>query len=327
MFAVSEGNARQFVDSVEKAGTRMYPQYQWRALPDDHWAYTIHAPVKGRKPALRGLSNGVRELMVLSAGNDLSETFQKRDVKQTGEFATATNLYFYASEMNRPRPRLESHATRFAAAAPTRKSVMIVRASHPGNWNPEPKALEVFAGVMADRLGIGIKMVDGPLATIHQIVPAPDLVIVSGIEEPAFDEAQLAAIKAYVEANGVVLFETPGGRGNFTASAEKTVGEIFGKPVESVLRTRIISGDGLANARNLGRVDYRPFALQAFGTRETAPRLRGMIVKPGGQPHVLFSREDITHALLGQPCWGISGYSTQSARELMANIVLHATTK
>ncbi|MEE8156290.1 MAG: hypothetical protein V3T53_15155, partial [Phycisphaerales bacterium] len=56
--------------------------------------------------------------------------------------------------------------------------------------------------------------------------------------------------------------------------------------------------------------------------RETTPRLRGMIID--GQPRVLFSREDISHALLDQPCWGIAGYTPNSARRLLANIVRYA---
>jgi hypothetical protein len=73
---------------------------------------------------------------------------------------------------------------------------------------------------------------------------------------------------------------------------------------------------------NLSRVDFRPYSLQAFATRENSPRLRGIIID--GQPRVLVSGEDISNALLDQPCWGVSGYSPQSARDMLANIVQHA---
>src|SRR5690606_1977899 len=59
LFAVNEGSGRAFADSVELAGRTMYPQYEWRTLPPDHWAYTIHQPVQTNQPRLRGLSNGV----------------------------------------------------------------------------------------------------------------------------------------------------------------------------------------------------------------------------------------------------------------------------
>ena len=58
LLAVNEGGSHNFAESIEKAGMLMYPQYEWRTLPEDHWAYAIHTPVKSRQP-LRGLTNGV----------------------------------------------------------------------------------------------------------------------------------------------------------------------------------------------------------------------------------------------------------------------------
>jgi hypothetical protein len=39
---------------------------------------------------------------------------------------------------------------------------------------------------------------------------------------------------------------------------------------------------------------------------------------------VLFSREDLSNALLDQPVWGVSGYAPGSAVELMGNIIQFA---
>ncbi len=72
----------------------------------------------------------------------------------------------------------------------------------------------------------------------------------------------------------------------------------------------------------LSRLDYRPFAFEVFSARETRPRLRAIFVD--GEPRVLFSREDISHGLLDQPVWGVAGYSPESARNLLGNILLHA---
>ena len=95
--------------------------------------------------------------------------------------------------------------------------------------------------------------------------------------------------------------------------------ETFAKPIRSMLRSRVISGDGIDGAPRLTRIEYRPYAFEVFGGQERAPRLRGMYFD--GQPRVLFSREDISQALLDQPCWGISGYRPQAARDLLGNIV------
>ena len=75
-------------------------------------------------------------------------------------------------------------------------------------------------------------------------------------------------------------------------------------------------------AEDLARVEYRPFCFETFGSRETTARLRGM--RSEGEVRLLFSREDMTHALLDQPRWAVNGYTPDSARRLMANIVRYA---
>jgi hypothetical protein len=302
----------------------MYPQHGWRQLPDDHWAYRAHSPVQGRRPVLRGISNGVRELIILAPGGELTAMFQRNDTKQTGAFTTAANIYFHASEMNRARPRLGRHVPPTASNMQPQINATVVRALHAGNWKPEPLALEQFTMSAAATCGMQIRISDHPLSRIDQISPAPDLVIASGIDAHAFSEAELGAVRKYTANGGMILFETPGGTGEFTASAERAIEQLLERPVESVLRSPIITGEGMKNAVNLTQIEYRPFTLQSFGARETAPRLRGITFDEKRGPQALFSREDITHALLDQPCWGISGYAPQSARDLLANILQHA---
>ncbi len=333
IFAVNEGSGRGFADSIEKAGRLMYPNYEWRTLRADHWAYSLHREVKAGRPTLRGLSNGVRELVVLSRASDFSATFQGRRTSRPSHYATAANVYFYASEMNRPRPRLARH---FSAASVNENEpngagaadgfATIIHASHRGNWNPEPQALAVFGAVVAESgaggAGGAVEIADHPLSAIDVLKRSPTLVVVNGIDAHDFTGPERKAIGAYVEAGGVILFETPGGRGDFTRSAEAVCTEIFGQPVRSLLRNRIITAEGLAGGVRLSRLDYRPFAFEVFSARETRPRLRAIFVN--GQPRVLFSREDISHGLLDQPVWGVAGYSPESARNLLGNILLHA---
>jgi len=97
---------------------------------------------------------------------------------------------------------------------------------------------------------------------------------------------------------------------------------LFGIKAQRLLDTRVVTGDGLTGGSNLTQVRYRPYAQQVFAAHETTPRLRGLVID--GQPRVLFSREDISQALLDQPCWGVAGYSPATARQLMANILRHA---
>jgi hypothetical protein len=324
LLAVNEGPTKAFGQSVRRAVSVMYPQYEWRTLPPDHWAYGLHSSVRTRRPQLRALSNGVRDLVILSPTGDLSATFQIRD-EDHGGYAVATNIYLYASEMNRPRPRLARPTVATRRTSPGRPAAAtIVRASYEGNWNPEPLALDVFATAMATERGLAVAVADAPLAEIDTLDPRPDLVMVTGTDACEFSEPQRRAIRAHVEAGGVILFETAGGRGAFARAAEQMCRSLVGdlaEPPQVLREGPIVTGEGLPRAPRLDRVEYRPFTLEVIGARETRSRLLGMAVD--GEPRVLFSREDISNGLLDQPCWGVAGYAPRSARDLLGNIVAH----
>lgn len=328
LFAVAEGaGARNVASSLELAGQLMYPQYQWRTLPADHPVFTIHTQITGqRPPMLRGLSNGVRELIIIAPAGDFAQHYQRADARTTMPFDLGMNVYLYASELNRPRPRLAQHAIDdVRSIAPSdAPTATIVRALHEGNWKPEPQALNVFASWLAKQRSINVRIVDHPLSLIHELDPQPDLVIVSGIDAHSFSSQQIDAINRHVQAGGMILFETPGGCGAFTQSAEQMALELFGQPIESLHHHPLLTAEHIDGARDLTRVEYRPYSMEHFGSRETVPRLRGMLMDDGKHPRVLFSREDISNALLNQPRWGISGYAPQSARDLLENIVQYA---
>ncbi len=327
ILAVAEGGGRPFAKSMEEAGLLMYPQYEWRDLPETHWAYMLHTPLKTRRPPLRGLSNGARDLIILAPTGDMSAALQTNDLdKKQTDFNALANVYLYASELNQSRPRLEKHAEYTAAGSGGAGEVVVVRAVHEGNWKPEPQALNVFAAWLRENRKINLSINDQPLTSIADMQPRPALVIVNGIERQTFSQSQQEAIRKYVEGGGVILFETPGGgrMSEFTASAEQMCGVLFKRPAESLARNRVLTGEGVTGAVDCSRVEYRPYALQVFGSRDTSPRLQGMSLAAGKQPQIIFSREDISNGLLNQPCWGVIGYSAPSARNMLANVLQHA---
>jgi len=164
---------------------------------------------------------------------------------------------------------------------------------------------------------------DAPLAEIGVMEPHPDLVVANGLQPVEFTAAQTESIRAYVERGGTILFETPGGQDGFADAAEKAMQDAFGTPAKLMTEQPILTGQGINGADDVRTVEYRPYLLQALGARDVAPRLRGIVVD--GRPAMLFSREDISFGLLNRPRWGISGYSTASARALMANICAAAS--
>lgn len=315
LLAVNENKSRDFGRSVLKAAQSMYPELRWRAPDKKHWAYTLLWPIKGRRPPLKTLSNGARDLIVLAPGGDLPATLQVRADDQPA-FATAAHVYLYASEMNRPRPRLAATAAP-GTAPPALRTATIVQARYKGNWNPEPLALETFAESLRQAGVADASIVEHPLAEIQRLDPPPALVVVTGVEPHEFTAPEREAIDAFVGAGGVILFETAGGRGDFARAARGVCPEA----PRSLLNSRVITGRDLDGGTSLLRVSYRPYTRETIGG-DTTPRLEGAIVN--GQPRLLFSDFDLTFALLDQPRWQIAGYTPDSARTLMTNILLHA---
>jgi hypothetical protein len=318
--AVQEGRGNDFAESVQALGTLLYPQHEWRELPETHWAYRIHARVGPKRPPLLALSNGVRELIVLAPGSDLAAAYQVAADESDVPLQVGANLYLYASELNRPRPRLARHAAP-ASTLRSGRPLQVVRAMHAGAWNPEPAAIEAIRGALGAH-GLDLNVIEHPLAGIATLEPAPALVLACGIDEHRFTDAERAAVRRYVDEGGVILFETPGGAGAFTISAEQTIAREYRRPIRSLMRHAVITAEGVPGATPLGRVEYRPFAMEIFGARESKPRLRGM--RFDGEARILFSREDISHALLDQPRWGVCGYAPASARDLLVNVILYA---
>ncbi|MGI9015050.1 MAG: DUF4159 domain-containing protein [Phycisphaerales bacterium] len=328
LFANAEGRSRAFAEEFEAIGTTLYPHLSWRDLEPDHAAYTLYQPVTGARPPLRGLSNGVRELIILSPTIDFSEGLQSQAPAADARFDTAMNLFLYASEMNRGRPRVQPHVLEEDddALRAGGISARIVRASHAGAWDAEPAALEVFSAWAWKERGLNIEVDTSPLAAIATLAPKPTLVWVSGIDAVELSQAERDAIQAYTQGGGVILFETAGGRGAFTSAVETQLREQLQQPIRALMRHAVVSGADVPGTEPISRVEYRAFSRDIFGARETAPRLRG-IVSDDGSARVLFSREDISQALLDQPRWGVSGYTPQWARQVAANIVQYAASQ
>ncbi len=326
LVAVGEGGGRQFAESIEVAGRLMYPHLEWRTIESDHWAFNAHASVDRGRPRLRALGNGVRDLIIL-ATDDLSATFQRRRGQPIAHYETLANFYFVASEMNRPKPRLaaQSPVAFLEDGEPVgHVSATIVRAQPGSGSPPEPLAIEVFADALARAGDIQVTLADHRLDAIEVFEPKPDVIIVSGVSDATFSEAERDAIAAFVKSGGVVLFEQTGGSptGRFMTAAESLAQEILDDAPRSMRDHAIITGQGIDHATDLSRIEYRPYSLIVTGSIETVPRLRGMAHESGGM--ILLSREDISHALLDQPCWGIHGYSPRSARLLLRNVLLYS---
>jgi len=73
--------------------------------------------------------------------------------------------------------------------------------------------------------------------------------------------------------------------------------------------------------KELRKMTYRQRTRRRLGGTKQ-PVLRGVLT--GNRPGIIYSREDITHGLLGVPHFAVDGYAPQSAFAVLRNIVLTA---
>jgi hypothetical protein len=322
--AAADGSSRTFARSIEQLGRAMFPDAAWRRLPDDHAIFSVVYDLTDRPPEVWGLTNGVRELVILVPRLDpglhlhMGRGLPHNTDASRKTYQLMSNVVYYASGMQPLPPRLAA----YAPDEPSRRATWqrrLARASYGGPWDPEPEALPTFARWMRQRAAAEIVLTKTNLAALDD---EADLTIVSGVDAYTLDDDELASIDAYLAQGGTILIETTGGRGTFSRSMEQQLAKHLGSSARSLARTPIVTGDGIRGAVDCRIVRYTAATWPVLGTLEQRPRLRG--IELDGRVAVLFSHEDLVHALLGRPVWDVVGYEAEAARRLLRNILAAA---
>lgn len=328
-----EGRGNRVARSVEKLGQTLYPRYEFENVTADHPFASLIVDLAGGsgrlKPRVQTLSNGVRDLIVLPR-EDWSYVFQAEEAGRGDAWDYVTNLYATATDRGQLSNRLDAtRPTRDAEREKTATAV-VVRAMYDGNADAEPAALESMGVDLFNRTGIEIDVHALPLGQIGEpqgegeegepIFPA--LVHLTGTEKVVFTEAQLGAIKSYVEGGGTILLETVGGFGDFADDAGVQLTEALGgtrRWLDGL--DPILTGQGLEGGADVSRVAYRAYA-QLQGAPGDRPNLAAIYV--GDRPAVILSPRDLSVGALGTRYFKVNGYAPESARKLLGNIVLWA---
>ncbi|MEE2719489.1 MAG: hypothetical protein VX727_06875 [Planctomycetota bacterium] len=322
VLAINEGRSDAFAASVRDMGTLLNPRAEWKTVEQDDAIY--RTPVKiAKRTKILALSNGVRDQILLIPGGDVSADLQVINRKSEPVLQTLSNIHAQASGMNRFRPRLDAARSGWNGAAGSTRAAL-VRGVHGGNWKAEADAMRALQSALGESQDIALTVRDRRLSDLARD-GRPDLLVLSGTEATSLDDADWDAIEQYVRRDrGVVLVEHAGGAdaGVFAATLEQAAMDRFAAPVRSARRTPVITAQGLAGATDCSAIRWTPYSvMEVFGAGEREPRLR--CIEVDDRPAIFFSREDLSHALLDQPGWGIHGYDHDSAVRLMANLIRH----
>ena len=326
IFTHADSGSVTFSKWADDLAKRLWPDLGGLApLHDDHGLYSVVYHLKSH-PKLLGLSNGSRLLMVHSP-TDLSPTWQERITKGPGRdtFGLGVNLFVWAAGKADYRHRLDTPYIpdpEPTATNATTAAVPVARLRYPGLWDPEPYAWHRFANYFqwTTHVPVTTTTVDLPALRPGQTPVA----VLTGTTRVTFTDADATAVRNYVTAGGTLLVDACGGSPAFAASAEALLGHAFvGVPLAPLPDADpLVHGTG-PNLDDLTRPAVRPFAAEQLPVPagSPGPPLRGLTAGTG---RVVYSRLDLTTALLDTQPWGLLGYTPTYAQAAVKNVLLTA---
>lgn len=355
------GNSR-FSNSFKKLGGELFPTGEFRPLTQENIVLNqqFKAAKWKSKIDVLGLSNGVRELMLLIPSEDPARAWQQLSyVTKREEFELAADIFLYAVEGKNLRYKGETYLIKPDEKIAAKRTLKVARIKYDGNWDPEPggwKRLNAYlhnqhqmdlkvntvllreaeipqgssksssrtssAAAHKPRSNVAKGRTASTQPAIGTSLEGYAVAHLTGTASFKLGSEAREELKRFVEGGGTLVVDAAGGSPKFAESAEAELGEIFGEPAQLERSLPLNSDLYTLSSSPAPQVGYRAFARQSVRNNPHEPRVRGIRVKD--RIGVFYSREDLSCGLVGQPVDGIVGYDPKSATQLMANMILCA---
>jgi hypothetical protein len=310
-----------FSQSFKALGQELFPKYEFRPLPQNHLIFNnnFKADKWRTKPAVWGLSNEVRQLMLLVPTADPAKAWQLRNPGGKEEaFQLMANIFMYMNDRQGMRFKGDSHWVMAdpAAKAPTR-ALKLGRVQSSNNWDPEPAGWRRLTNILRNSGELDLQVSPTKLS-------APNLaelkvLHITGTSAWKLDDKDRAALKKFIDGGGTILIDAAGGNSEFATTAENEIASLL--PESKLEMLPLDHPIYTAGGKKIGAVEYRLFAQTVTQGRVKTPRVQG--VQLNGRVVLFYSREDLSAGLVGQNVDGINGYTPDFATAIMGNILLH----
>ena len=219
-----------FTKSFVSLGNKMFP-YEFRELPQNHLIYTSQQYLRDRwsvKPSVMGLSNGIRELMLLVPSADVSKSWQTgpRNPRDEG-FQLADDIYLYTVGQEFHN-KGETYLVDADPKVPAEKTVKIARLSYPDNWNPEPGGWRRLIAVMHNQFKTDLQVETVPLGQKKLSAKAYPVVHMTGTAKWKMTDEVMKELGKYVDDGGTLIVDAAGGSKDFAGAASTGLAAAFG---------------------------------------------------------------------------------------------------
>jgi hypothetical protein len=318
-----ETSNQKVLETFRTLGTELFPGHKFESLSakNDHVLLTGEQfPVGGQKRPIdvEALSNGARLLMILAPTADLSGVFQRREFTKTSAYEFFANAYLYAVEKTARTVKGESHIVRPDPATQPSTAFTVARLKYNGRWDPEPGGWRRLAAVLHNTADLTLNVRTVTLG--NDTLDSVDLAHLTGTDAFTLTEAQRTALKKYIAGGGLLLIDNCGGNDAFDqavrAELAKVVPDAESQLLAPLKADHALFGD--ADGQPIA-ADYRAFALPKMGSNANSFQMRGLNVND--RLAVLYSPQDLSVGLVGQPVDGIIGYTPDTATKLVRRII------
>lgn len=312
-----------FAASFKKLASKLFPAYEFRVLPANHPIFSEQYLASKWKthPQIQGLSNGVRELMILIADADPGRAWQTDSYKTRDEiFQLGGNIFLYATGKENLHHKGDSYIV--LAQGDAGRPIRIARLMVGDNPDPEPGGWPRLAAIMQNDHRIhldivSIKLGSGQLAKYK-------IADLTGTTRLVLSDDQRKEIKGFVDNGGTLIVDAAGGSSVFADGAEAELKQIFGAAATRGLASPLPRSHAVFSDPQwkVDEIHFRAFARQALVGKTTEPR--SAILTDAQRVGVFYSREDLSAGLVGEQVDGIFGYSPQTAAQMMESMILYS---
>jgi hypothetical protein len=317
--------SKPFADSFKSLGQKLFPAYEFRELPAMHPIYTsqqFRRPGWPNPPFLLGLSNGTRELMLLFPTVDPGRGWQTQAFaggQREPLSQVMANVFSYMTD-RQISFKGESHLVKADPKKQAKHRIKVARIEYAGNWDPEPAGWRRMNTIMRNTHEMELNVEVLKLGSGRLAGGGYQLAHLTGTTRFRLSEKEREELKKFIEGGGTLLVDAAGGSADFVMAAQEEFAAVLGadRRMAPIPASHALYSAG---GRALGNVQYRPFARKTIGNRQ-GPMISG--AELDGRMRVLFSAEDLSTGLVGQPVDGIHGYEPGSAVEITRRILLYA---
>jgi hypothetical protein len=323
----SDCGSAEFSTSVKQLAAELFPEIgEFRELPMDHCILKNEQFLGSQwddPPTILGLSNGVRELMVLLPKADASRAWQAQlSSSRQALFELGADLLLYASDKQNIREKGDSYIVEPSSRIQATRTLKVARLQYPGMWDPEPGGWPRLSAVMHNRDQLDLQVAPVTLSPNLDLTDYK-IVDITGSGHIKLDTDGWIKLHSFVEGGGTLIVDAAGGSQVFNDDVRTQLQTTFfdeAAQLDEPLRPGHILYSQFGS--KIDEVAYRNFARHVLQDNLKMPRIRG--IKIGDRIGVLFSAEDISAGLVGQPVDGIVGYAPDSATALMEHMILYA---